>query len=301
MKRAWIRFSVSIACLAALLWWTDASAVLLRLQSVGMTWVSLAALALTVSTFAMAHRWKIVARAFDVQISYPVAVREYYLAQLINTALPGGAAGDVTRAVRARHRADLTRAAQSVMAERLLGQIAILALMCVGFAVAVVVPGGLEWGQLAWWVLAVFAGGAVVTIATSRSQTATGKFFRTAFRVMRKPVITCHGVITTLCLIFGFYACARAIGALIPVEGWATLIPFVLCAMLIPLSVGGWGWREGAAAALFPVVGAPASAGVAAGITYGLVVLVATLPAAVILAASPLLENLSSKGKPDLP
>ncbi|MEL6464027.1 MAG: lysylphosphatidylglycerol synthase transmembrane domain-containing protein [Pseudomonadota bacterium] len=301
MKRSWVKFSVSVACLVALLWWTNASAVLDRLQSADMTWIIMGVLAITASTFAMAHRWKVVAGAFDVRISYSVALREYYLAQLINIALPGGVAGDVSRAVRARHRADLTRAAQSVMAERLLGQVAILALMCVGFAVALLLPGGPEWGQLAWSVLAVLAGSVFVTVAMSRSHKATGTFLYAVFQMMRRPVMTVHGVITTVCLVFGFYACARATGINIPAEGWATLIPLILCAMLVPLSVGGWGWREGAAAALFPLIGAPASAGVAAGITYGLVVLVAALPAAAILAASPLFENLSSKGRPDLP
>jgi hypothetical protein len=92
-----------------------------------------------------------------------------------------------------------------------------------------------------------------------------------------------HGVVTTISLIFGFYACARATGTLIPAEGWATLIPLILSAMLIPLSVGGWGWREGAAAAMFPLIGVSADAGIAAGIAYGSVLLIAVLPAGFIL------------------
>jgi hypothetical protein len=48
--------------------------------------------------------------------------------------------------------------------------------------------------------------------------------------------------------------------------------------MLMPLSVGGWGWREAAAAALFPLAEASAGAGVAAGLAYGAVLLVASLP-----------------------
>ena len=41
------------------------------------------------------------------------------------------------------------------------------------------------------------------------------------------------------------------------------------------------GWREGAAAALFPLIGASAGAGVAAGIAYGAMLLLAALPAVV--------------------
>jgi len=56
--------------------------------------------------------------------------------------------------------------------------------------------------------------------------------------------------------------------------------------MLIPLSVAGWGWREGAAAALFPMFGASVEAGVAMGICYGTLVLIAALPG-VAFALSP--------------
>ncbi len=301
MRMRLIRLGVSAGCLAALLWWTDAAAVLARLRGADMTWIALSLLALTAATLSMAARWKAAADAFGMSISYGLAVREYYLAQLINTVLPGGVAGDVTRAVRAREAADLTRAAQSVMAERMLGQIAILGLMFAGFAVAMLMPGGPDWGASGWIVLAVLAGCSVATWVLSRQDHATGRFVAEILRLARRPAMLCLGAITTLCLIFGFYACARATGVIIPIAGWTTLIPLVLCAMLIPLSVGGWGWREGAAAVLFPIIGAPASAGIATGITYGVVLFAAALPAGLILFRQNLFENLPTKGKPDTP
>jgi hypothetical protein len=48
--------------------------------------------------------------------------------------------------------------------------------------------------------------------------------------------------------------------------------------MLIPLTISGWGVREGAAAALFPLAGTTASEGFAASVAFGLVLLVAVLP-----------------------
>ena len=295
-----IKLTVSALCLIALLWWTDATAVLARLQGADTTWVALAVLAVTGATLSMAHRWQIAARAFGIELRYPVALREYYLAQLVNTVLPGGVAGDVTRAVRVRSAADMTRAAQSVMAERLLGQIAMLCLMCAGFCVALWLPGGPDWSLLGWIVVLCLAGAGGVAWALSRAAHATGRFLRHVLGLGRQPKMLAHGALTTFCLIFGFYACARATDTILPPEAWATLIPLVLCAMLIPLSVGGWGWREGAAAALFPIIGAPASAGVATGITYGVVLFVAVLPAAALLLMQNLSEPISTKRKPDL-
>ncbi|MEO0401860.1 MAG: lysylphosphatidylglycerol synthase transmembrane domain-containing protein [Pseudomonadota bacterium] len=292
-----LKICVSLAVLGLMLWWSDPAAVAAQLRGADPMWIIVALASLTLATVSMARRWQLVARCFDITLGYRVALREYYLAQLINTALPGGVAGDVTRAVRLHGTSGLALAAQSVAAERLLGQIALLGLMGAGFAVALVIPGGPHWAGLAWGTLAVLLAAAVVVFALARTHTATGRFLCTTLCGLRRPEMVVHGVITTLCLILGFYAATRAVGTAIPPSGWATLIPLVLCAMLIPLSVGGWGWREGAAAALFPLVGAPASAGIAAGIAYGVVAFIAVLPGALILITQTYSQPLPIKKK----
>jgi hypothetical protein len=62
----------------------------------------------------------------------------------VNQLLPGGVLGDVGRAVRARGQAGFARAGNSVLMERLWGQIALL-LVTAGAVLAVALaPGGLE-------------------------------------------------------------------------------------------------------------------------------------------------------------
>ncbi len=85
-------------------------------------------------------------------------------------------------------------------------------------------------------------------------------------------------LVIALLMIAAFAACAEATGTTLPVEAALTLVPLILTAMMIPVSVGGWGLREGAAAVLFPILGASASAGVAAGAAYGLALMIACLP-----------------------
>ncbi len=62
------------------------------------------------------------------------------------------------------------------------------------------------------------------------------------------------------------------------------LVPVCLAAMLVPVGIGGLGLREGAAAALWPLAGHPAEAGVAAALLFGLAALLAALPGAAVLA-----------------
>ncbi len=299
LRNTWFKLLVSSACLLVLLWWTDVGEVSARLREADRGWIGLALLAVTLATCSMADRWRRTGQTFGIRLTYPVALREYYLAQFINTVLPGGVTGDVARAFRVRHdgpgNTDFSRAAQSVAAERLLGQIAMLALMVTGFAAALVMPGGPRWGLTGWLVVLILPGIAIAAVILARRDTATGRFLAHVLRLVREPAMLVHGTITTLCLVLAFYACARAVGTVLPLEAFATVIPLVLCAMLVPLSIGGWGWREGAAAGLFPLVGASASAGVATGIAYGLVILAATLPACAI----PFTNTFSTKRKPD--
>jgi hypothetical protein len=60
----------------------------------------------------------------------------------------------------------------------------------------------------------------------------------------------------------------------------------LLLSMVIPLTVAGWGIREGAAALIWPMAGLPAEQGVALSVGYGALVLVSSLPGVVFLFTS---------------
>lgn len=277
MKRV---FSIlaSAAVLGLVLWGADTQAVMAQLRGVSVAWLAAAVAALTAVTVLMAKRWQILARSFEVEIAYPRALGEYYLSQLVNLVLPGGVAGDVTRAVRQRHGATLARAAQSVVADRILGQGAMFSVLGIGMIVALLWPGGIDWPPAAW--AAVFAAlGAIGALwVLTRFNTATGRFLREVAGLFGQVRLGLLSAMIVGLLVFSFYACARATGTHVPPAGWLTLIPLVLSAMLVPLSVGGWGWREGAAAALSPLIGAAPSAGIATGIAYGAAMMIAALP-----------------------
>jgi hypothetical protein len=59
----------------------------------------------------------------------------------------------------------------------------------------------------------------------------------------------------------------------------------VLVGSAIPLSIAGWGPREGVTAWAFGVVGLGAAAGLTVAVVYGVLAGVATLPGAAVLAA----------------
>lgn len=301
MNRLWLRFGLSITTVVALFWWTDATRVAAHLRTLSLEWVGLSVLATTSATFSMAYRWQLTARALDIRFDFPLALREYYIAQLVNMVLPGGIPGDVSRAVRTRKKADLKRSAQSVVAERLLGQFAIMAVLFLGVNASLIWPGGFDHPLLSITVLVVLLSAPIAVSLTSLALPSIGRLVAFLIRLQRQTVFVLVGLVSSACLILGFYASARAVGVVIPPGSLFIVIPLVLTAMLIPMSIGGWGWREGAAAALFPMIGASSSAGVASGVTYGAVILIAALPAVAILLWPRSIEPQLTTGKRNSP
>jgi glycosyltransferase 2 family protein len=294
-----IRFSVTLALLGLLWQAIDGPAALELLLAAEPFWLAVAVVALTGQTLLSALRWRLTAGALGQSISVARAIREYYLSQIVNQSLPGGVLGDAGRAVRARHEAGLKRAGQAVVFERLAGQLALFAVTAVAVLMVWVTPNGIV---LPDWVLVMvaFSSIAVMLMAgmiwgLSRGANATNTQVRDWTRAFSlsvlAPAVVSRQVIlslgTTALNLLAFALCARATGTAMPVTAVMIVVPLILFTMLIPISVSGWGLREGAAAALFPVFGATATEGFAASLAFGLMFLLSTLPGIAVLLLSP--------------
>lgn len=271
---------------------SDAARVLLTADP---RWLLAALLALTAHTLLAAERWRVTARALGIVITLRHAWREYYLSQLVNQTLPGGVVGDAGRAVRSRGQAGLSIAAQTVIVERVAGQIAVLVVMDVAFAITAAVPEGPEWPS--WLLMTVVAMTAVgllglgLVLVAGKLPGRVGKLMTdftsaAAIALVGRPVILRQVVLstgTTACILAAFALCARSVGLNLPVAAVVTLVPLILLTMLVPITVSGWGLREGAAATLLPLVGATASASLAASVAFGIIGLLTVVPGVVIL------------------
>ncbi len=90
-------------------------------------------------------------------------------------------------------------------------------------------------------------------------------------------------VIVVASYLVTFLVASRALRVETP---WLDLLPLiapVLVTMLLPITIAGWGIREGAAAALWGSVGLTPAEGVAVSVAYGVLVLLGSLPGAVIM------------------
>jgi uncharacterized membrane protein YbhN (UPF0104 family) len=267
----------------------DAVAVLLGLDA---KWAGAALLALTLQTVLSALRWRLTAVSFGIVLSRRTALGEYYLSQLFNQTLPGGVLGDAGRAVRAKAQAGLLSSAQAVLFERLAGQIALFAVFAAAALPVMLVPGGFDlpaWVRGPVTALLLLGGcglvflwrGELWPVAAARTVRAPLLRALLARDVRSRQIAFSLG--TAVCNIAAFSFCAQAVGVTVPVAPSLVLIPLVLLSMLIPLSIGGWGLREGAAVLLLPIAGASKGEALAASVAFGLGIVIATLPGLIAL------------------
>lgn len=266
------------ALLLGLLWHVaDGPAALRLLASLDPGWMAVAVALVLAQTVLSALRWRLVARGYGIDLTPRRAVREYLLSQVLNQTLPGGIPGDAARAVRSRRDAGLSAAAQAVVAERALGQFALFALMLPALALSMA-AGSIAWPAAAPTVLALACVAALLALPLARTTPVRRAWQAMAPETTRLAALSAAIVALNL---LSFAAATRATGTTLSTEAIVTLIPLILTAMLVPLSIGGWGWREGAAAALIPLSGLEPAQGLAAGAAFGLAILAAALPGAV--------------------
>lgn len=80
-----------------------------------------------------------------------------------------------------------------------------------------------------------------------------------------------------------FGACLQAYGVTVPLEALLIGIPALGLLMMLPISISGWGLRETTLSAVLSLWGIPVSTTLLASITYGLIILLAYLPATWVL------------------
>jgi uncharacterized membrane protein YbhN (UPF0104 family) len=275
----------------AVLWRTvdgrQASEILTSAQPM---WLIAGLMALTAQTVLSAIRWRITAAQLGLDLPLRVAIHEYYLSQMINQVLPGGVLGDASRAVRSRGQQGLMAASQAVVFERFAGQVAMYIVMAVAVVATFLIPGGLDWPS--WsipFVLPIVLGGLAAAIAfvlativpsplrPKAKNLASAVTHALLARRVVVPQVTLSFA-TVLCNLAAFAFCARGVGVVLPLVEVCALVPLILFTMLVPLTIMGWGLREGAAAAFLPLAGVTASAGLAASVAFGLTMLVASGP-----------------------
>lgn len=297
-----LRIVLLILLLLGLAWWVDMQAIVQLLEGTDWRWVLAAFVIVQIQVVLSAMRWQITAVRLGQTLSVPRAISEYYLATVANLSLPGGVSGDAARIYRHRRSSGVGSAAYGVMLERLAGQITLLVLMLVGWLTwPLLMPGSApDIGAKLLWTVAfiIVVAGAVIRLFTrfgrnGHRMRALAQFLSGFRPAVRQAWLTDQQwrvqCVLSLLIVLSYvavFACsALALNEPLPLSALISIVPLVLLSMTIPLSIGGWGIREAAAASLWPLAALSAEAGVATSIVYGAVSLLACLPGLGLLLA----------------
>ena len=243
------------------------------------------------TTACSAWRWRVVARALGVGMSLPPAVGAYYRSLFLNSVLVGGVLGDVHRGIRHGRRAgDVPRGLRAVAWERLCGQVIQAVVTAV---VLLTLPSPVR--PALPYVLAGLAGVAgcaalVVRGAARRGRSQLARSARALSGDLRRllaPDAWPQLVLASVLVVAGhtatFVIAARVAGCTAPLGELVALLMVVQTVVVIPLSIGGWGPREGAAAWAFAAAGLGAATGITVTTLYAVLMLAAVAPGAGLL------------------
>jgi uncharacterized membrane protein YbhN (UPF0104 family) len=223
-------------------------------------------------------------------------LREYYLALFLNQVLPGGVLGDVSRAWRHGRSGPERRigpAALAVILERTSGQVVMGGVALISVASLPLAFSTMS-RTLSLTLTGAGTGAAVLAafVALRRRprdgpwRTLSADAHRALFAKDALPVQLLSSTLIVATFLATYVVAARAVGVSTPLWTLLPLVAPVLLSMLIPVTVAGWGVREATAAALWGAAGLTVVDGVAISAAYGLLVLLSSLPGAVILMIS---------------
>ncbi len=293
------RVAGTVVVLGIVLAQVDWSLVGSRLGDGKIGWAVLAVLAVDAALVIGALRWAVLLRAAHLEIPTRELYRVYSVTAFANAFLPTSIGGDVARPwLVSRRGAHLRKAIATVIVDRLAALLALLALAWVG--VMTVDPDVVEAGSVIA-LGAVSVGftcvlGAATVVARSapqgRARRAVPERARPLLRevahvarsIARRPAMAVGMVgaslafqaLVTLQIVF----LGRAIGVDVSFALAALALALVTVAMLVPVTIGGFGIREGSFVVLLGGAGIAHSDAVLISLLTVVALFVATLPGA---------------------
>lgn len=251
---------------------------------------------LTLSTVLTSLRWYVITSEADGQRPpLPFFVRSLYRSAFINQGLPSTLGGDAARVI------DLGRAIGSrreafgtVLFDRIIGLSGLLVIniLMLPVSLALLPP------PIAYTVAGVSSAGLLaVVVALSLPWMKLARHHRllnlvadlSAFgrRVLAHPrgfALQCGLSLSVhFCALLAMFVLARQLGVEADFFTQLAIQPSVIIISMMPISLAGWGIREGSMVAMFAAIGISAPAVVATSLSFGLLVLISTLPGLVFM------------------
>jgi uncharacterized membrane protein YbhN (UPF0104 family) len=291
-----LRVVVSAALVGGLVYVAGTADTLAQLKLVRWQIIALVAVILSSHVFVIAPRWALILTALGSPIRSAALIRGVFLGFLFNQLLPTAVGGDALRVWYARNRgAPLDLAIHSVLLDRVSGIVVVLigTIVLLPFSHLPRLSAGL------WWLSALgIAGGLAGLLCLwaigrmpqlrfpliGRLQRVLADLGVSVAALMRHPSeafgVLAYAAAGQIIVVAAIYLLANEVSVHLPLID-LTLVAFgAMLASAVPISVAGWGVREGALIVLFGAYGVAADKTVTISVLFGACMVVASLPGA---------------------
>jgi len=248
------------------------------------------------------YKWMILLRHTASNVPFWPMIKIRYLSAFIGTFGLGAVTIELVRMYGlARYTSDLAMSFTSILMDRLLGLTGLSIMILIG----VVMESRERVAGIEFWALGalmlILAGWLAIMNPTFRKLTdrmlslkwlgmvrdKQNKVYQSLDTYRGRPGLLAWGMVQSLLFnvlrILVVWAGALAVGIELPISAYFVVVPAVIFAMLIPISMAGWGVREAMFVSLFSLYGADGDAVLAMSLLIGVCAVLSTLPGAVIL------------------
>lgn len=285
-----IKISFSLLMLAILFHEIHLNEVLPYLKKMDYVFFSAAILVLLAGNLVAAFRWITIMKTLGAPDANHFYYRTYFTGLTFNQVLPSSIGGDGFRMLEIRKLGIKTRdAITSVLADRIFGftGLVIMSSACLlqafhilpktYFLMMTILLSACACGILSVYFLRTIQIPILQKYLSwfyALSQTIRGAFSSTT-DLLNKLFL---GIITNASSILSFYFLARAMHIPVSLIDFMLIIPMVSLIMMIPISMAGWGIREGAMVVLGGLIGISHPAALAISLLNGFILIVNSMP-----------------------
>ncbi|WP_249141404.1 lysylphosphatidylglycerol synthase transmembrane domain-containing protein [Bradyrhizobium liaoningense] len=251
------------------------------LLAVKVPMLALAVVLLFAQTFVLCNRWILILRAIGVSLDWLAGWRILVASTWFNQVLPSG--GEAVRIWMLRqHGVQWSQTIGSIIADRFIG------LLALGFLISAGIPflfSRLHEHFVLFAVLGIVAAayfGAIILITSirlpARVTAALPAGIMRFVMLLKAPLLASarrkslfgSAIVVHLITVAACYVLAIGLDAGLSALDAFVLVPLVIMAAAVPLSIGGWGIREGAMVAALGLVGIAAEKALAISVLLGL-------------------------------
>ncbi len=231
-----------------------------------------------------AYRWKYISLQSGHDMNYIFCIKYYYIAGFLNNILPGGVIGDIYRAYSAKSSdqrvIDLSKSVTSIVLERLSGQIMLILFFIISLSLYFIKNEKYE--AFFYMFIPVLISVLIFYFIFKKVVfTQENKIIISFKKIFTGTVFWNHTVLSffvVISYITIYIISAQSLGIYVDYLAFFVFTPIILFSMTLPVSIGGWGVREGTALLLALLLGLSSSSSISVAIMYGFLNLLCSLP-----------------------